>query len=233
MESLEKPRVFDGLRVVGSPGTRLGQSQARAGDFNSDGVSDVIIGSPLVNQHRGGAAVFFGSRDVINLTEEEIPFDEIPERNLGVIFIGEDEGDLAGARVMGVSDIDGDGNDDILIAAPDRSIRLDTDLDGEIEIDRLHCGVVYLIYGSPNLRGTLSLSLVGTEQLPGAVLIGRNSGDALGAGLGEQGDRSSAISRAGDVDGDGRMDLLLGSVRAAPRDRTAAGEVYLLYGTGD
>lgn len=60
MESLEKPRIFDGLRVVGTPGTRLGQSQNRAGDFNNDGIADVIIGSPLVNQHRGGAAVFFG-----------------------------------------------------------------------------------------------------------------------------------------------------------------------------
>ena len=92
-------RIFDGLRVLGAPGDRLGQSQDGAGDFNNDGIADVIIGSPLINSRRGGAAIFFGSREVLNLTQEEIPFDEIPARGLGVIFVGEEDGDLAGARV--------------------------------------------------------------------------------------------------------------------------------------
>jgi hypothetical protein len=226
-------RVFDGVRVVGSPGSRLGQSQATAGDFNSDGIWDVVIGSPLVNDRRGGAAVFFGSRDVINLTQEEIAFDDLASRGLGVIFQGAQEGDLAGSRVGCAGDVDGDGNDDILIVAPDASVRLDIDLDGTLEVDRTECGVVYLIYGSPDLRGVLDLADVGTERLPGATFVGRHSGDHLGAGLGEQGDRSHGVAGCGDIDGDGRSDLLLSSVSASPRDRVRAGEVYLLYGQGD
>lgn len=229
----QSERAFDGIRVVGAPGDRLGQSQDSAGDFNNDGISDVVIGSPYVNNRKGGAAVFFGSRTVINLTEAEIPFDEIPARGLGVIFVGEQEGDLAGARVALAGDVDGDGNSDIMIAAPDRSIRLDIDLDGTLEIDRTHCGVVYLIYGSPHLKGTLSLADIGTETLPGVVFVGRRSGDHLGAGLGEQGDRSRGIAEAGDVDADGHGDVLISSVSASPRDRARAGEVYLVYGAGD
>ncbi len=227
-------RIFDGVRIVGEPGERLGQSQDSVGDFNGDGIFDIGIGSPLLNNRQGGAAVFFGSREVINLTEDEIPFGEIADRGLGIVFVGETEGDLAGARIRSAGDVDQDGLDDILIAAPNRSVRLDIDLDGEIEIDRQECGVVYLIYGSSDLRGTIELSQVGTEQLPGAVFVGAASSNFLGAGLGLQGDRSNGISTAGDVDGDGNDDLLISSVSAAPRGgRVEAGEVYLIYGTGD
>jgi hypothetical protein len=226
-------RVFDGIQIVGEPGTRLGESQDRAGDFNGDGLGDVLVGSPLLNNRRGGAAVFFGSRTIINLAQGEIPFMAIPERELGVVFVGEGEGDLAGARVAAAGDVDGDGLDDVLIAAPNRSVRLDIDLDGTVEISRTNCGVVYLVYGSSELRGTIDLADVGTETLPGAVFVGRNSSEFLGAGLGEQGDRSWGIASAGDVDNDGRIDLLLSSVSASPRDRVRAGEVYLIYGEGD
>ncbi len=237
--NLLQQRVFDGIRVVGAPGDRLGQSQAAAGDFNNDGIADVIIGSPQINSRRGGAAVFFGSRDVINLTQVDIPFSELPTRGLGVIFEGEEDGDLAGARVASAGDIDGDGNTDILIAAPNRSVHLDLDQDGYAEIDRTHCGVVYLIYGSPDFlrpngdgtfSGTYSLADVGTTKLPGAVFIGRESEHYLGAGMSEQGDTTVGIASAGDVDGDGKGDILLSAVKASPRDRAAAGEVYLLYG---
>ena len=226
-------RIFDSLRIVGGAGDRLGQSQDQAGDFNGDGSPDVIIGSPLLSDSRGGAAVVFGSRDAINLTQNEIPFGELPARGLGVIFLGQNPNDLAGARVAGVGDIDGDGVDDIMIAAPAASVRADVNGDGVLDIDRTNCGVVYLIYGSSKLNGTLNLADVGTEKLPGAVFVGRNSGDFLGGGLGLQGDRAHGIARAGDIDGDGRVDLLISSVSATPRDRVAAGESYLIYGAGD
>lgn len=241
LEELKQPinavgspqRLFDGLRILGAAGDRLGTSQDSVSDFNGDGIPDVVIGSPLVNDRKGGAAILFGSRDALNLTADEIPYSELASRGLGVNFVGEEEGDLAGARVKGIRDIDGDGLHDVLIAAPDRSVRLDVDRDGVIDIDRANCGVVYLIYGSSRLSGTIDLSLIGTAELPGAMFIGANSGDHLGAGLGLQGDRSRGIGIAGDVDNDGQTDLLLSSVSASPRGgRAAAGEVYLIYGIG-
>lgn len=227
------PRIFDGVRIVGNPGERLGQAQDRAGDFNNDGLGDILIGSALLNNRRGGALLLFGTREAINQTDSDLAFDQIVERGLGVAFVGDSEGDLAGARVTAAGDVDGDGNDDIMIAAPEKSVTLDLDLDGVPDVDRGTCGVVYLIYGSPALRGTLNLADIGTERLPGAIFIGRNSGDQLGATVGEQGDRSVGISAAGDIDGDGRQDLLLSSSSASPRGRARAGEAYLIYGLGD
>lgn len=227
------PRIFDGVRVIGNAGERLGQAQDDAGDFNRDGLGDIVIGSPLLNNRRGGALVVFGTRDAINQTDSDLAFDQIIDRGLGVVFVGENEGDLAGSRVANAGDVDGDGNTDVLIAAPDKSVTLDLDLDGVPDIDRGTCGVVYLIYGSPELRGTLNLADIGTEKLPGVRFIGRNSGDQLGATVGEQGDRSVGIAAAGDIDGDGRQDLLLSSSSASPHGRARAGEAYLIYGIGD
>ena len=235
-------RIFEGLRIVGGPGERLGQSVSDGGDFNGDGFPDIILGSPLAGNRKGGAAVFYGSRTVANLTEREIPYAELPQRGLGVLFVGETDGDQAGLRITTVGDVDADGFDDFLIAAPLRSVFTDVDADGVVDIDRTECGVVYLVYGGPNFErrttpggqpGVLELKYCGTEFLPGAVFIGRNSADQLGAAIGEQGDRSRGIGVAGDVDGDGQEDFLLSSVRASPRDRAQAGEVYLIYGVGD
>ena len=38
------------------------------------------------------------------------------------------------------------------------------------------------------------------------------------------------MAPAGDVDGDGRADLMVSSILADPEGKTNAGEVYLIYG---
>jgi hypothetical protein len=60
--------------------------------------------------------------------------------------------------------------------------------------------------------------------------VGRKAGDHLGGGLTQNGVLSRGINSAGDLDGDGRDDVMISSVLADPDGKTDAGEVYVIYG---
>lgn len=96
---------------------------------------------------------------------------------------------------------------------------------------------------------SISVSQLGRAQLQGFIVAGRRAGDRLGGGdagetaqggiAGKQGrGRSKGLAPAGDIDGDGRADIVIGSVLADPdRDPNTevgvqnGGEVYLIYGS--
>jgi len=204
-----------GIEIQGlNPGDQLGAAQATAGDFNGDGLMDWLIGAPGYDGGRGAVAVIYGSRDRVgSFTFDQIGTDTLP----GVVFVGENAGDSAGKYVAGVGDVDGDGYDDILIAAPGAD-----DPTGKNGDD---CGVVYLIYGGPDfgnrdVNDPIDLSDAGTPALAAKLYVGPASGDQVGP-----------VAPAGDVNGDGLADFLIGNPN---RDRTSGqdlGEVYLIRGS--
>lgn len=97
------------------------------------------------------------------------------------ILIGEAAGDCAGAAVSSPGDVDGDGISDVLVGA------YASDASGSA------AGASYLVLGG--VSGTRSLSTAD------ARLLGESADD--GAGIG--------VAGAGDVDGDGLADLLVGA----------------------
>ena len=114
-------------------------------------------------------------------------------------LIGEEAEDWAGYKVASAGDVDGDGCDDLLIGAPYN------DEGGE------WAGAAYLMYGP--VHGTISLS------------------DADAKLIGEEADNETGLQglSAGDVNGDGCDDLLVG----APYNDEGgewAGAAYLMYG---
>jgi hypothetical protein len=120
-------------------------------------------------------------------------------RDAGKTLRGSEENDYAGIGIDGVGDVNGDGFDDFLVGA-DRS-------DAAAE----NAGQVYLEYGPIDRDGNLEEAAV--------VITGAEKEDRLG----------TSVSKAGDVDGDGTTDFVLGASQSS-YSAVSAGSAYLFYG---
>jgi hypothetical protein len=151
----------------------LGEALSSAGDFNGDGWQDLLLGSPEESTRGQSAGAAFVAMGPLEGTRSVY--------DLGAQFFGEATGDAAGAAVDGAGDLNGDGYDDLIIAAPGSD---GTSTDG---------GVIYIAYGPAT--GRLDINTVS-----GRINAGRFAGD-----LGR------SVAGPGDVDGDGLADVLVGS----------------------
>ena len=115
-------------------------------------------------------------------------------------LIGEHEGDQAGTALAIVGDLNGDGFDDLALGAPG------SDRGGE------GAGAVYLFYGP--VQGVLRIGAAD------AILTGEHKGDAAGVSL----------SGAGDVNGDGFDDLIVGTRQGDAGLDARSVAAYLVYG---
>jgi hypothetical protein len=90
-------------------GINFGISVNSAGDLNSDGYDDVIIGADNFKLDGekgafGAAYIYYGSPTGLILTDNQI-------------LTGPHKDSKFGTNVCGVGDVDGDGNDDVLVGA--------------------------------------------------------------------------------------------------------------------
>ena len=105
----------------------------------------------------------------------------------GVTLIGADANDRSGLAVSSAGDVNGDGFDDVIVGAPY------AESTGEEQ------GESYVVFGKANW--TPSLELASLDGSNGFRLIGIGANDRSG----------NSVSSAGDVNGDGFADLIVGA----------------------
>jgi Ca2+-binding RTX toxin-like protein len=177
-------------------GDLAGNAVASAGDVNGDGIDDLIIGAHGVDGLSGAAYVVFGTAGG---GAADIDLGSLNGSN-GFRIAGLGASMLLGASVSAAGDVNGDGYDDVIVAAPG------TGGTG---------GEAYVVFGG---RDPFSSSLdVGN-------LDGGNGFRIDGLSSGEEG--GLAVAAAGDVNGDLLDDLIVGAEAAAD----GAGESYVLFG---
>jgi FG-GAP repeat len=221
--------------VVGAPlddgdgnTTDEGLDRGRAffffGDFIPDNVVDLTF-TGTENDAQFGAAVD-SAGDINNGAAEDIavgaPFDDgdgntsdsgadrgrvfvfyggsALDTTPDLTFTGDQDDAHFGAALAPALDVNNDNVDDLLVGAPLH------DANGASGSNR---GRAYVFFGGSTPDTTADVTISGTVN-----------GGQLGA----------AVSRAGDVNGDNRLDFIVGAPFEDPNGRTDAGSAYLFFG---
>jgi len=219
----------------------FGASVASAGDVNGDGFGDIIIGAyqnDAGGTNAGRVYIYFGGPVVDDIAD--------------VVFTGTIPNNFFGYVVTGAGDVNGDGYDDVIAAAPAYNS---------------FAGIAYIYYGGSSM-----------DTIPDVTVTGVNPGDSFGSSMAYAGDVNgdnfadvlvgaydafvntagkaylyfggvsmdsiadvvmngeevadvfgASVSFAGDVNGDGYSDVIVGALNndAAGMD---AGKAYIFFG---
>ena len=154
--------------TVGQDYADFGRSVAGAGDINGDGYADVVVGAPVYDapaNNEGAVFVYYGSASGISATPAITLQGALPNISLG-------------RSVAGAGDVNGDGYADIIVAADG----YDNGEENE--------GAAFVYHGS-------ATGLVATP----AITLENNITET----------QLRAVDGAGDVNGDGYADVVIGS----------------------
>jgi FG-GAP repeat protein len=219
---------------------RAGSAVANAGDVNGDGVPDMIVGE----QFSGRAYVVFGGGGRVSLGR-------LGARGFRI------DGPHGAPAVDGAGDVNGDGLDDVIVGDPSGGtghayVVFGTRTPADVDVDTLgaqgfsiakqdeDAGFSVAGIGDMNGDGRDDVALTEGDDGLAWVVFGDASTDPVDlAALGTRGfrieplggpdDGIDAVAAAGDVNADGRPDLVLGASGGGV-DRDAGG-AWVVYGS--
>ena len=224
-------------------GDGAGAALASAGDLDGDGYTDFVIGAPAAGVRDREVGAPGAGYMLLGPIGGDIDLDDADAR-----WMGAEDGDLAGQALAGGADLDGDGEDDWLLGAPDAGGRgqvflITSYAFGEWDLEDDAAGMIYS--EDPSDGFGQALALVGDVDGDGMedMLIGATGVD-VGSGPSELADAGAvylvpggfygskdvslmwsarftgaskgalagaAVAPAGDFNGDGEIDFLIGA----------------------
>ena len=161
-------------------GDELGYSVSTAGDVNGDGYSDIIVGAPYndaIASSVGRTYVYFGGENMNNAPD--------------ITLTGEALQDYFGYSVSTAGDFNGDGYSDLIVGAPYNNAA-----------------------GSNAGRAYLYTNTLSGADIPDEFFTGEDSYEGRGC----------SVASAGDVNGDGYSDIIVGAFTS---DYTGSAYIYL------
>jgi hypothetical protein len=190
-------------------GDNWGTSVRGAGDINKDGTDDFICGGnwydPPSRSNGGGAVVIFGKTG----GWADIDLASFTSGSAGFWIYGAAAGDKCGGSTSGAGDVNSDGADDVIVGC-----------DWAGPLNREAAGASYIVFGHSTAFATIDLSAFNTG-ITGFRILGGAVSDHTGNG----------VSAAGDINGDGYSDLVIGAYNYdGPSTRTDCGAAHVIFG---
>ncbi|MEE2828730.1 MAG: MopE-related protein, partial [Myxococcota bacterium] len=192
-------------------GDQFGSVVEPVGDINNGGSPDFVVTAPRAEGDEGPNA----GRTYLFLGETISSLLASGQRTWNVsiadaVFVGEAEHDQSGIDAAGAGDVDDDGYTDLLIGAWQHRAQ-----------GASGPGRSYLILGSTITAGLEAGKRVWNLEESDAIFEGETDGDESGL----------ALAGAGDVNGDGFDDILIGSWNRSEDNEVSRGKAYLILGS--